>query len=206
MMKKIKIISNAAFVVIVIFALLTGQYFLIMGAIATAFAANAAFMSDDPNQNYNEKNRSVAMALSKIPCAGQFYLNDRRKAIMFLSVYPTILALLVLMFEFRTDALYIFGNFIAFVFFSGVASMIDVEISCNMRHLPYLNNARELRIKDYRKAYVMLVFFTLLFVAVITAYGLLYFDENNVWIYFITSLIWTLGAFFTLIKTRNGSR
>jgi hypothetical protein len=127
-----------------------------MGALATAFASNAAFMADDPNLNYDEKNRSVAMALSKIPGVGQFYLNERKRAVMFLSVYPVCMALFIMIYEFRSDVLYLLGNFIAVVFFSGIASKIDVERACNRRGMPYVNIAREPRIKNYRNAYMAL--------------------------------------------------
>ena len=203
--KKVRLASIAALAAIVVFAIYVKQYFLIMGVLATSFAANAAFMSDDPNQDYGKKNRSVAMALSKIPAAGQFYLRDLRKALIFLSVYPACLALLMLIYEFRTDALFLLGNFFAFVFLSVFASGIDVEMICNKQGLPYLNSAREFRIKNYHKAYVTLVVLVFLFICLITVLGFVYMDNKNIWIYLIAFVLWASGVIVAYFGTRTMS-
>ena len=207
MMRTIKAITVLAFIAIVLFAIYTKQYYLIMGAIATNFAIFAVQAGDDPSHDYSVMNRSVAMSFSKIPGLGQFYLKDRRKALMFLSVYPALLAIFMIMMapEFRSDVAYLFAIMMVFIIFSMVASAINVEIICNKHGLPSMNKDRELGIKNYHKAYTMLMVSMFIVVVFFTALCFIYIEERTVWLYVAIPLIWALGAVITYYKTKDMS-
>jgi len=113
--KKIRAIYYTAFIAMVIFSIYIyiEQYFLIAGLLATNFAVEVALMTDDPNKDYDAKNRTVAMMLSKVPGLGQWYLGKSKKSMFFLSAYAIMLLPFILMFEFRADALYLLGIFFA---------------------------------------------------------------------------------------------
>lgn len=146
-----KTIFYFLFVASIIYAAYFEQYYLIAGTSAATFAVLALFSTDRTDVDYNEKNRTIAMMLSPIPCAGQMYLGDRRHALLFLSVYGMCAFVILMMMQFSENVTFLLVQLFTVIFLGVLQSMMDVETGCNVAEFPFLNPNRELRLRNYRR-------------------------------------------------------
>lgn len=145
----------AAYLPIVFFGIYAGAYVVIVAATSTLFVLGAGVPSSGTTETPGQKkSRPDAMFYSMFPGIAHVYLRQFRRSVPFFGTYALVLIVVPLLFASPADWAALISSMIAALMALMFVSLVDAEVVCNRLRLPYTGDPYEIKITNYKLAYV----------------------------------------------------